>query len=314
MRRWLPIALFLVVGCASKHLRKEQAEWRTAFGARNPPGTMVVGDSLFYDRTELTNLSWLEYQYWIEKTLGASSPEYRATMPDTSAWYRITPPDSLKALHYLRHPAYWDYPVVGISIDQARAYSAWRSDRVMELYLFGAGIIRWDEAQTPENHFTIARFYATDSLRPYHHLPYPSYDLPTSRQWRQALHMADSLSGPALKRCRLRKSPFSAKDRAFCEALFREGSPVVNSREESVGRPNDPIAESQCFRCNDNMIWHIRGNVSELCRDSSVSLGGSWLDPLDSILLDQPFPSHAPNAATGFRNVCRWRKWNGTRQ
>ena len=42
--------------------------------------------------------------------------------------------------NYLRHPAYADYPVVGVSWVQAVEFSNWRTDRVNELILEEEGI------------------------------------------------------------------------------------------------------------------------------------------------------------------------------
>ena len=43
--------------------------------------------------------------------------------------------------NYLRHPAYRDYPVVGVSWEQANDYCTWRTDRVNERILIDAGLI-----------------------------------------------------------------------------------------------------------------------------------------------------------------------------
>src|SRR5699024_6749349 len=60
---------------------------------------------------------------------------YDGAVPDTLVWR--TPLGEHKTFtdNYLRHPAYQNYPVVGVSWIQAVEYSKWRSDRVNELYL-----------------------------------------------------------------------------------------------------------------------------------------------------------------------------------
>ena len=91
-----------------------------------PPGTVKIGSHFFMDATEISNISWMEYMYWNESTFGKSSKEYLSSLPDTSVW------DEPFSSHYLSHPAYRDYPVVGVSWQQANSYSKWRSERVME--------------------------------------------------------------------------------------------------------------------------------------------------------------------------------------
>ena len=46
--------------------------------------------------------------------------------------------------YYLRHPAYRDYPVVGVSWIQANEYCKWRTDRVNEYILAREGILDWE--------------------------------------------------------------------------------------------------------------------------------------------------------------------------
>lgn len=309
MRASLAIGTMLLAGCAAQRLEKEHAHWLGAFGTMAPPGTLPIGNGLYYDETEVTNFYWLEYEYWVRTVMDSAAVV--GTLPDTTVWVRPKHYGEPMVDYYLRHPAYKDYPVVGVTYDQALAYSKWRGDRVMESWLVWAGIITRRKDQTMDDHFTIEGFYATDSLKAYHHLPYPSYALPNYAEWRIAVGVADSLARVNLPRCKkFKSSEFRGARFTECSDVVRDGRFKINSNDVSGG---DPVAPTNCERCERPLIWQLRGNVAELSADSTLSLGGGWTDRLDSILLDQPFPNHAPNAATGFRNVCRWRKWDGVR-
>ena len=72
--------------------------------------------------------------------------------------------------YYLRHPAYRDYPVVGVNWLQATAFCKWRSDRVNEGILIREGLLAHNpEAQIDEEHFTTASYlngqYAGERVR-----------------------------------------------------------------------------------------------------------------------------------------------------
>jgi hypothetical protein len=62
--------------------------------------------------------------------------------------------------NYFRHPAYSDYPVVGVSWEQAEAYCAWRTDRVNEQILVKKGILTHDNTQNGQNIFTTDAYLA----------------------------------------------------------------------------------------------------------------------------------------------------------
>lgn len=95
-----------------------------------PPGTVQINDSLFADVTEISNASWLEYESWTKGIYGTNSPQHIATLPDTTVWREKNAYNEPYVQYYYRHPAYKDYPVVGISYDQALAYCKWRTGRV----------------------------------------------------------------------------------------------------------------------------------------------------------------------------------------
>jgi formylglycine-generating enzyme required for sulfatase activity len=98
-----------------------------------PPGTIQINDTLFADETEVTNFSWMEYEYWTKAIYGANSKEHLATLPDTLCWREKLAYNEPYVQYYYRHVAYRDYPIVGISYEQASAYCKWRKERVKTL-------------------------------------------------------------------------------------------------------------------------------------------------------------------------------------
>lgn len=95
-----------------------------------PPGTVQINDTLFADETEISNYSWMKYEFWTKSNYGANSKEYLATLPDTLVWRQKDSYNEPYVNYYYRHVAYKEYPVVGISYEQAHSYCKWRTDRV----------------------------------------------------------------------------------------------------------------------------------------------------------------------------------------
>lgn len=95
-----------------------------------PPGTVQINDTLFADETEISNFSWLEYTWNTAATYGTDSKEYKSCLPDTLVWREKNSYNEPYVNYYFRHIAYRDYPVVGISYEQAVAFCKWRTDRV----------------------------------------------------------------------------------------------------------------------------------------------------------------------------------------
>ena len=104
--------------------------------------------SFYIDETEVTNIMYMEYLDW----LGAVFPQtnniyrqvYRQALPDTLVWRNTLGYVEELTTNYLRHPAYAEYPVVGVSWVQAVQYAEWRTDRVNEFLLERESYVKKD--------------------------------------------------------------------------------------------------------------------------------------------------------------------------
>ena len=95
--------------------------------------------SFYMDETEVTNGMYLEYLEWLKKVFPPTEESYKniyaGASPDTLVWRNRLGYNETMTNNYLRHPAYANYPVVGVNWIQAVEFSKWRTDRVNEAVL-----------------------------------------------------------------------------------------------------------------------------------------------------------------------------------
>ncbi len=99
----------------------------------------VTVASFYMDETEVANIDWLEYLHWIRRNYPQDARYYYEALPDTLVWRRPLSYNEPYVYNYLRHPAFQNYPVVGITWEQANQYAEWRTDRVNENLLRDKG-------------------------------------------------------------------------------------------------------------------------------------------------------------------------------
>ena len=108
--------------------------------------------SFYIDETEVTNLMYMEYLDWLETVFPTSEPRYRqiyeGALPDTLVWRNQLGYLEELTTNYLRHPAYSEYPVVGVNWLQAVQYAEWRTDRVNVYFLERESYIQKDVRYT----------------------------------------------------------------------------------------------------------------------------------------------------------------------
>jgi formylglycine-generating enzyme len=90
----------------------------------NVERTVTVA-SFYMDETEIANIHWLEYEFYIKK----DSQEYywRNNLPDTTVWARELAYNDPYVNAYYRHAGFRYFPVVGVNWRQAVNYCRWRT-------------------------------------------------------------------------------------------------------------------------------------------------------------------------------------------
>ncbi len=120
----------------------------------NRPRKATVS-SFYMDEFEVTNVAYREYVYWLSRVYGESYPEVVTNaLPDTLVWRTPMAFNEPLVENYYRHPAYLEYPVVGVNWLQATDYCKWRTDRVNEQILINEGILRQNPNQYDDDVFT----------------------------------------------------------------------------------------------------------------------------------------------------------------
>ncbi|TAJ11764.1 hypothetical protein DMA11_15670 [Marinilabiliaceae bacterium JC017] len=227
------------------------------------------------DESEIKIAAYREYECWTERIFGSDSKEYKHILPDSTIL-----PDSI----YL-NSRYQDYPLVGITYEQAINFCKWRSDRVYEKMLINSKNIELNKDQNTTNYFSIenvksGKYKITKSTK-LKDTPVPVYCLPTVNEWVFAAYAGMNKT----------LYPFGIKPRKILNKTERE---KVSVSENEISKPN---------KCGlKNMI----GNVSEMTIEKGKCKGGNYLLMVSDCKPETNHKYTKPEPWLGFRCICEF--------
>ncbi len=115
------------------------------------------------DEAEVTNSEYFLYVQYMKDVFPPTEEKYKhiynSVLPDTLVWRKSLGNTDILTQNYFRHPAYADYPVVGVTWLQASEYCKWRTNAVNLKKLIDEGHIEnIFESDSTRNFFDTDRF------------------------------------------------------------------------------------------------------------------------------------------------------------
>jgi formylglycine-generating enzyme required for sulfatase activity len=285
-----------------------------------PPNGIWLKENTFIDQTEIANIHWLEFLFYLQRD---SSAELHQRMIPYSAnedfifrsflnWKHLedsgafinsshlidssySQRNSLKE-NYFRYPGFRYFPVVGITHEQALMYCQWRSQVVSTAVN--------QELEKKGSHERV----------------YYNFRLPSEEEWELA---ASGLLDPD-KYPRGLSQEYVPYDKMLRKDVVKNKvCPACNF--DSLLHPAFVSDYNLPFTCSGNKyyrngfnflgyiydnspnridLYNMIGNVAEMTSEPGLAKGGSWTHEPEVCTIKNKFHYECPNEWTGFRCIC----------
>ena len=231
---------------------------------------------VFMSHTEATNMMYHEYLYYQISRL--SDNEYIALLPDTLVWRNKNQYNEPYVEYYFRHPAYREYPIVGLTKTQAQLFCDWLSKILTEENR------KRDDSDVDSVLVRLPTqsewIFAAQGGNEYYEYPWEGHDL------------------------RMGEGKFQGDMRAN----FVRGKGDYMGVAGSLNDHADITAPVKSYWPNDFGLYNCAGNIAEMVADKDVAMGGSWFSSGYDIRVRSEIPFTKPSSQVGFRYLVEVKK------
>lgn len=208
-----------------------------------------------------------EYKEFLKAIRKSDTSKYNDLLPDTTVWRQRLAYNEPFVQYYFRHPAYTDYPVVGITKAQAEAYCSWLTQKL-------------NKERT--KHKVIAR-------------------LPNKTEWIRAARGDKSWAYALGGSLRNDKGVSLYNFSALGDESIHYNADSMKYEVTGTARSGGLITVTKdSYLPNQWGLYNVCGNVAELIADEDIAMGGGWNSPGYDIRVESSMPSYA-SANIGFR-------------
>ncbi|MEO9475416.1 MAG: gliding motility lipoprotein GldJ [Cyclobacteriaceae bacterium] len=251
----------------------------------------VTVASFYMDETEVANINWLEYEYYIKQ----DSDEYywKNNLPDTTVWAKDLAYNDPYVDHYYRYPGFRFFPVVGVNWRQAINYCKWRTLVVNMKLADDAGLL--DPLASGDDDDFLGAEGDPVAAAPNARIPLesgvvlPNYRLPTEAEWEYAAQALIGTQWLDENQTHRRLYPWDGhalrnpygKSMGYFLANFKRGK---GDYAGIAGKLNDGAMIPTYvydYPPNDFGLYNMAGNVNEWVQDVYRPLSFQEMDDMN---------------------------------
>lgn len=255
----------------------------------------VTVASFYMDQTEIANIHWLEYLFYIKND--SSEEFFQSALPDTTVWEHPLAYNDPYVDHYLRYPGFRYFPVVGITWVQANDFAIWRTNVVNKKLAEDAGV------EVPEG---------GDGRIPLESgVVLPNYRLPSEAEWEYAAQALIGNQWLDENQTHKRLYPWDGhalrnpygKEMGMFLANFKRGR---GDYAGIAGKLNDGAMVTDYiynYPPNDFGLFNMAGNVNEWVRDVYRPTSFQAMNDLNPLRRDGFLDAEEKYDVAGFQSL-----------